>query len=82
MTKGYEAAPLHFVQFPKLWLEVNNTPTLDRKYIAMLVNTNYFTDYVELVMLEERACLTNIMIFNFFATFLPKVSSLLYCNDD
>lgn len=23
---GYEAAPLHFIHFPKLWLEVYNTP--------------------------------------------------------
>lgn len=39
----------------------------------MLVNTTYFTDYVEYVILEERTCLTNIVIFNFLATYFPKV---------
>ena len=23
---GYEGAPIHFIHFPKLWLEVSNTP--------------------------------------------------------
>jgi len=70
---GYEAAPLHFIQFPKLWIEVFNTPSIDRKYITMLVNTTHFRDYVELVILDERSCLTNIIIFNFLATYMPKI---------
>ncbi|CAG7822666.1 unnamed protein product [Allacma fusca] len=70
---GYEAAPLHFIHFPKLWLEVFNTPTLDRKYLTMLVNTNYFTDYVELIVVDERACLANLVIFNFLASLMSKV---------
>jgi hypothetical protein len=47
---------------------------VNRSYIMMLVNTSYFKDYVELVILEERSCLTNIVIFNFLATYLPQVN--------
>ena len=52
---------------------------LDRKYLTMLVNTNYFTDYVELILLEERHSLPNPVIFNFLATFMSKVRMSCDC---
>jgi len=37
---GYEAAPLHFIHFPKLWLEVYNTPVTFMFDYNNNVNTN------------------------------------------
>lgn len=46
---------------------------VDRKYIAMLTSCNYFVDYVESVLLDERMALTVDVIYEFLTTFFPKV---------
>jgi len=74
---------LDILRIPSRNLTANNLllQSIDRRFIAMLVNTNYFTDYVELVIVDERACLTNIVIFNFLATYLPRVSEVNSLSD-
>ena len=49
---------------------------MDRKYITMLVNSNYFVDYVEAVLLDERTCLNNPIIYKFLSLYFPKVTNL------
>jgi len=51
---------------------------VDRKYITMLVNSNYFVDYVEAVLLDERTCLNNPIIYKFLSLYFPKVTNLNY----
>jgi ubiquitin carboxyl-terminal hydrolase 34 len=51
---------------------------VDRKYITMLANSNYFVDYVEAVLLDERTCLNNPIIYNFLSMYFPKVTGLNY----
>jgi hypothetical protein len=52
---------------------------VDRKYITMLANSNYFVDYVEAVLLDERTCLNNPIIYSFLSMYFPKVTDLNYC---
>lgn len=49
---------------------------VDRKYITMLTNSNYFVDYVEAVLLDERPSLNISIIYDFLVTYFPKVSNL------
>ncbi|XP_034239169.1 ubiquitin carboxyl-terminal hydrolase puf isoform X4 [Thrips palmi] len=70
---GFEAVPLHFTRFPKLWLDIFHSQHIDRKYIVKLVNSNYFVDYVEAVLLDERSSLNIPVIYNFLSTYFPKV---------
>ncbi|KAL3285850.1 hypothetical protein HHI36_000370 [Cryptolaemus montrouzieri] len=72
---GFEAVPLHSTYFPKLWLDILNTPHLDHKYISMLTTSNYFVDYVDAILLDERLALTVDVIYNFLVAFFPKVSA-------
>ncbi|KAK9875298.1 hypothetical protein WA026_007696 [Henosepilachna vigintioctopunctata] len=72
---GFEAVPLHSTYFPKLWLDILNTPHLDPKYISMLTTSNYFVDYVDAILLDERLALTVDVIYNFLVAFFPKVSA-------
>ncbi|CAG2061985.1 unnamed protein product, partial [Timema podura] len=48
---------------------------VDRKYVSMLTNSNYFVDYVEAVLLDERTSLNVPIVFNFLSVFFPKVAS-------
>jgi ubiquitin carboxyl-terminal hydrolase 34 len=50
---------------------------VDRKYITMLANSNYFVDYVEAVLLDERTCLNNPIIYSFLSMYFPKVTVFL-----
>jgi len=44
---GYEAVPLHFIHFPKLWLEVYNTP----------VSVNFRFQFVNEIQIYFLLCL-------------------------
>merc|ERR1719384_1263040 len=72
---GLDGVPLHFQLFPKLWIDINNTQQIDRKFIQMLIQSHGFLEYVDAVLLDERSSLNNQYIFNFLCTFFPKVSS-------
>ncbi|XP_071053277.1 ubiquitin carboxyl-terminal hydrolase puf isoform X2 [Onthophagus taurus] len=67
---GFEAVPLHSTFFPKLWLE-----NMDRKFISLLTSCNYFVDYVDSVLLDERMALTIDVIYQFIRAFFPKISA-------
>ncbi|KAJ8971929.1 hypothetical protein NQ314_000472, partial [Rhamnusium bicolor] len=72
---GFEAVPLHSTYFPKLWLDILKAQHIDRKYINMLISCNYFVDYVDAVLLDERSALTVDIIYEFLTAFFPKVSA-------
>jgi hypothetical protein len=44
----------------------------------MLANSNYFVDYVEAVLLDERTCLNNLIIYKFLLLYFPKVTNVNY----
>ena len=72
---GLDGVPLHLQLFPKLWIDINHTQQIDRKFIQMLIQSHGFLEYVDAVLLDERSSLNNQYIFNFLCTFFPKVSS-------
>ncbi|GAB6022101.1 hypothetical protein CHUAL_006244 [Chamberlinius hualienensis] len=72
---GTEGVPLHLAFFPKLWIDVYQTKNIDRKYVDMLSNSFYFTDYVSRVLLTERSSLNNVYINQFLFIYLPKIQS-------
>lgn len=43
----------------------------------MLTSCNYFVDYIDAVLLDERSALTVDVIYEFLTTFFPKVPYLL-----
>ncbi|XP_049955909.1 ubiquitin carboxyl-terminal hydrolase 34 [Schistocerca serialis cubense] len=72
---GFEGVPLHLTFFPKLWVDIYHAQHVDRKYIGMLTNSNYFVDYVEAVLLDERSSLNIGIVYNFLCLYFPKVAS-------
>lgn len=74
---GFEAVPLHSTFFPKLWLDILHVQHVDRGYISMLTSCNYFIDYIDAVLLDERPALTVDIIYEFLTTFFPKVRKFL-----
>jgi len=70
---GLDGVPLHLQLFPKLWLDIFNTKQIDRKIVMMLVTSHGFLEYVDAVLLDERASLNNAHVFNFLLNFFPKV---------
>ncbi|XP_060516947.1 ubiquitin carboxyl-terminal hydrolase 34 isoform X2 [Cylas formicarius] len=72
---GFEAVPLHSTYFPKLWLDILKAQHIERKYITMLTSCNYFIDYVDAVLLDERYALSVDVIYEFLTAFFPKVSA-------
>ena len=72
---GLDGVPLHLQLFPKLWIDIYNTPQIDRKFIQMLIQSHGFLEYVDAVLLDERSSLNNPHIFTFLYTFFPKVAN-------
>ncbi|XP_068081544.1 ubiquitin carboxyl-terminal hydrolase puf [Anabrus simplex] len=72
---GFEGVPLHLTFFPKLWLDIYHAQHVDKKYMTMLNNCNYFVDYMEAVLLDERTSLNVGIIYDFLCTYFPKVAS-------
>ncbi|KAL0270091.1 UNVERIFIED_CONTAM: hypothetical protein PYX00_007611 [Menopon gallinae] len=72
---GFEGAPLHLIYFPKLWLEIYTAPQLDKKFVTVLLSNNFFIDYIETILLDERTSLNVPVIYKFLCTFFPKVAS-------
>nr|XP_023025188.1 ubiquitin carboxyl-terminal hydrolase puf [Leptinotarsa decemlineata] len=69
---GFESVPLHSTYFPKLWLDISRAQHIDRKYINMLTSCNYFVDYVDAILLDERSALTVDVIYDFLTAFFPE----------
>jgi hypothetical protein len=46
---------------------------VERKYIAMLVQSNSLVDYIEAVLLDEKSSLNIQLIYNFLFVYFPKV---------
>lgn len=67
--------PLHLALFPRLWLDVHSATHIDRKHITSLLCCSYTVDYVDAVLLDERASLGVPAIHQFLKTFFPKLAS-------
>lgn len=48
---------------------------LDKKFISVLLSNNFFMDYIETVLLDERTSLNVPVIYKFLCTFFPKVEA-------
>ncbi|KAK7104124.1 hypothetical protein V1264_018890 [Littorina saxatilis] len=72
---AYEGVPIHSPLFAKLWNEVyfSDNPDLDHSLVQMLCKSQYFLNYCDAVLMDERMSLNNFHIFNFFTNFFPKV---------
>ncbi|EDO36756.1 predicted protein, partial [Nematostella vectensis] len=71
-----EGVPLHFTFFSKLWMEVYNSSTEHSKCkecLQQLCQRQEFTEYIELILLDERVCLHIPEIYSFLCCFFPKV---------
>ena len=73
---GLDGVAMHLQLFPKLWMDIENTPAVDRKFIQMLLQSHGFIEYVDVVLLDERASLNNSHIYNFIQNFFPKVCQI------
>lgn len=75
---GLDGVPLHFQLFPKLWLDIYSSRNIERSTltasIALLVDSHGFLEYVDAVLLDERASLNNQYVFQFLLVFFPKVA--------
>ncbi len=71
---GLDGVPLHMQLFPKLWLDINNTEAIDRKFVSLLNQSHSFLEYVDAVLLDERSSLNNAHIFKFLLAFFPRVA--------
>ncbi|KAL3873492.1 hypothetical protein ACJMK2_036602 [Sinanodonta woodiana] len=69
---AYEGVPLHSPYFAKLWYEIYHSE-IDKKCISILCSSSFFIDYVDAVIMDERICLANQNIYQFFCNFFPKV---------
>lgn len=51
---------------------------LDKKFISVLLSNNFFIDYVETILLDERTSLNVPVIYKFLSAFFPKVYNSFY----
>ncbi|KAL4111819.1 hypothetical protein QTP88_015704 [Uroleucon formosanum] len=72
---GYESIPLHHTYFPKFWLDVHNMNGSNLPYLRLLSKNNYFVDYLESTLIEERLSLNNDVIYDFVRTFFPEMAA-------
>ncbi|XP_064621669.1 ubiquitin carboxyl-terminal hydrolase 34-like isoform X2 [Lineus longissimus] len=70
---AYEGVPLNSPYFAKLWYEIYHTEHIDKNCISSLCKNTSFIDYVDAVLMDERASLNNHIIYQFFCTYFPKV---------
>ncbi|KAL8583540.1 hypothetical protein ACOMHN_054856 [Nucella lapillus] len=70
-----EGVPICSPYFAKLWNEIYDSESADPDHsmVQMLVNSRYFIDYCDTVLMDERSSLNNFHIFKFFKYFFPKV---------
>jgi len=47
-------------------------------YLRLLSKNNYFVDYLESTLIEERLSLNNDVIYDFVRTFFPEVTLIHY----
>ena len=79
---AYEGAPLHLPYFAKLWYEIYQTESVDRKWVDVLCSCPSFIEYIDSVLTNERASLNNLHIYQFFCNFFPKVSFFTKFNNN
>lgn len=70
-----EGVPLHLPMFPKLWLDILHSDRIGREFLPVLCNSSYFIDYLEAVLLDERACLNHPIVYQLFSILLPQVAN-------
>ncbi|XP_050545386.1 ubiquitin carboxyl-terminal hydrolase 34 [Daktulosphaira vitifoliae] len=72
---GYESIPLHHTFFPKFWLDVHSMSSPNLPYLRLLSKNNYFVDYLESTLIEERLSLNNDIIYDFVKMFFPEMAA-------
>ncbi|XP_076312719.1 ubiquitinyl hydrolase 1 puf isoform X2 [Tachypleus tridentatus] len=73
-----EGSSLHLAIFPKLWLDIYQLEQqLGKAFLKLLCNSNFFIDYLETVLVDERMCLNNLFVYQVFSLFMPKVANQL-----
>lgn len=68
---AYEGIPLHLAYFCKLWCEIYQT---DKQRIKQLCQSNYLIDYMEGILHDDRLCLNNQHVYQFFVYYFKLVS--------
>lgn len=51
---------------------------LDKKFVTVLLSNNFFIDYIETILLDERSSLNVPVIYKFLCTFFPKVRYICF----
>uniref|UniRef100_A0A1B0CAV9 ubiquitinyl hydrolase 1 n=2 Tax=Lutzomyia longipalpis TaxID=7200 RepID=A0A1B0CAV9_LUTLO len=73
---GTEGTALHFNFFPKFWVGVfNNKQT--NKYVELLTNNPFLTEYIDMILRDERISLNDPIILSFLEIYYPKITSRL-----
>lgn len=67
-------ASLHQPLFAKLWCEMRQSTNVDRRFLTILLDSPLLLDYINCVLMEERASLSSTHIYAFFTAFFPKLS--------
>jgi len=72
---GYESIPLHHTYFPKFWLDIHSMNGPNLPHLRLLSKNNYFVDYLESTLIEERLSLNNDIIYDFVRMFFPEMAA-------
>ncbi|GAB0088688.1 ubiquitin carboxyl-terminal hydrolase 34 [Sergentomyia squamirostris] len=73
---GTEGVPLHFNFFPKFWVGVYNNKQTN-KYVELLTSNPFLTDYIDMILRDERISLNDPIILSFLEIYYPKITSRL-----
>ncbi|XP_011610930.2 ubiquitin carboxyl-terminal hydrolase 34 isoform X2 [Takifugu rubripes] len=74
---AYEGLPLHLTLFPKLWAELSQSQAvLAKTCMKLLCEDPVFSEYIKVILMEERTFLNNNTAYSFLTCFLHKVQVL------
>ncbi|XP_059621857.1 ubiquitin carboxyl-terminal hydrolase puf [Phlebotomus argentipes] len=73
---GTEGTALHFNFFPKFWVGVYNNKQTN-KYVELLTNNPFLTEYIDMILRDERISLNDPIILSFMEIYYPKITSRL-----
>lgn len=72
---AYEGIPLHLAYFAKLWCEIYLAQQKsDKEFVQQLCQSTYLADYMETILHDDRSCLNNQHIYQFFSFYFKLVS--------
>ncbi|XP_041969100.1 ubiquitin carboxyl-terminal hydrolase puf [Aricia agestis] len=74
-----EAVPLRFNYFAAFWRDVAATPA-DSKLEEMLLDCSVLSEYMDAILLDERECLEDPVIYEFMQHYYPKACARAAAN--